>query len=364
MKGTLTHGQVSCLIYAGACGNIVYTFTYVVHVCGRAGWVAVLIGVLLNIPLAMWILSLGKRFQGKTIFDLIETGLGKFVSGTVVFLYLLVTAANAVCMLNMTTGAIRVFFLHNTPTTVIMLIFVSICAVCANSGIFTIGRLIQLLTVMYTSIYFLGFFLSFAGIFKLEYVFPVFDTTIPAFAEGVWITAGTVAESLLFLMVLVGAMTHDKSNYRSVRRGLATWSVILSLALLIMEGDVGHEMLSRIAEAGVAVAGVIEIKSFVRGLEIFIIMTYQYLAICKVIIYLYSSQESLKKLFGGKGGKWMLIIAALFILVPSIWVNSLNTGYFFSLFLGSYVIPAFVAVILILASFGAVRIKKRKGAAA
>ncbi|MPM05331.1 hypothetical protein SDC9_51619 [bioreactor metagenome] len=362
-QGKLTHGQTACLTYASAVGNIVYSFTFVTSIAGRASWVAVLIGVLLNIPFAMWILSLAKSLPGKTIFDLLETGLGKFVCKLIILFYLLVNVAIAVCMMNMSTGMIRVFFLPETPTLIIMLFFVFLCTIFVRSGIFTLGRLIQVLVVLYTLNFFLGYSVSFIKTFKLEYVLPIFDTSVLSFAKGVIITAGTVAESLMFLMLMVGSISHTAKQHRSVKRGIFIWSLVLSFAIIIMEGDMGHEMLYRVAQAGVTVARIIEINSFVRGLEILILMTYQYLAIAKITIYIYCNDESLIKLFNIKKGWLPLTAAALLIFAPSVWINSLNAGYYFSVFLGSYVILPFVLLVLILASVSALRIRKRNEAA-
>jgi len=358
-EGKITHGQAAFLSYASAAGNIVFTFTFATSIIGRAFWVAVLIGALMNIPFALWILYLGKSQQGGTIFDILETGLGKVVCKIIIVMYLLLNIAIAVCMLNMFSGMIKLYFLQFTPTFAIMLFIVLICTIFANSGIQNFARLVEILGLLFTVNYFFGFFLSFFKTFKMEYVVPVFDTSSIQFAKGIMISAGTCGESLMFLMLMVGSISHTKKHYWSVIKGLVSWSLVLAFAILIMEGDIGQELLSAIAQAGVPVARVIQIGDFVRGLEILVLLTYQYIIIEKTIMYIYSSYESLKKLFHVKKSIWLLILSALSIFAASVFVNSYNTGYFFSVFLGSYVILPFVTLVLMLASFS-VMIKKKK----
>jgi hypothetical protein len=321
----------------------------------------VLIGVLINIPFALWILYLGKHQQGGTIFDLLEAGLGKIICKLIILIYLLINIAVAACMLNMITGTVKSFFLPYTPAYVIIFFIVSICAMFANSEIQTFARFIEILVVTFTVNFFIGYFLSFVKLFKIEYVIPIFDASAIQFAMGVMISAGTAAECLLFLMVMVGLMPQTRSYYLSVAKGLAAWSVVLSAAILIMEGDIGHELLSRVAQAGVTIARVVQIQSFIRGLEVLVLFTYQFLAIAKTTLFIYSCHVSAKKLFHAKKGKLLLVLAALLIFAASAFINSFNTGYYLSVFLGSYVILPFVALVLILASFSAVIKRKRNG---
>jgi spore germination protein len=363
IKEEITHGQTACLTYASAAGNIVYTFTFITNVSGRSFWVAVLIGVLLNIPLAAWILYLSKHMQGGTIFDILQMGLGKIISKFIIIIYVFINIAVAACMLNLITGAVKVFFLPHTPSLVITSVIVLLCAIFANSGIQTFGKLIQILSVLFTLNYFMGFSLSFYKTFKIEYVFPVFDTSLLQFTKGIIITAGTISECLLFLMAAISSVPQTKKQNLSVYKGLAVWSLVLSFAIIIMEGDIGNELLAYVGQAGIAVARVLEIKTFIRGVEILLLMTYQYIAIEKTIIYIYICQVSLKKLFNVNKGRFLLIIAALLILAAAVYINSLNIGYYLAVFLGSYVILPFIVIVLLLASLSiAIGTGKSEGA--
>lgn len=359
----LTLGQVSFLMYASAAGNIIYTFTFITSVTGRAFWIATFIGVLLNIPLVFWALYLGRQLQSGTIFDLLEEGLGKIITKLLIIIYFIINVAAASCMLSMFTQTVKVYFLQNTPSFIILLFLVFMCTVFVNSGLKNFARLIQILTVLYMANYFFGFFLSFFGFFKPEYVFPVFDSSILELAKGALITAEISTESLLCLMIILGAVPQDKKKYLSAAKGLITWSVLLSFAIFIMEGDIGHELLARVAQAGITVSRIIQIQNFIRGLEILLLMTYQYFAIVKTTIFLYSCEISSQKLFnvknGKKSSKFFLILSAASIYAVSFYVDSFNGGYFYSIDLGCYVIFPFVILILILASVCTV-IKKVK----
>ena len=315
----------------------------------------------LNIPFAVWILLLGSYKQGGTLFDLLEKGLGKLGCKGILVLYILLNIAVSVCMLNMFAGSVKVLLLPLTPAFVTMLFIVIICAVFANSGIQYFGRLIALLCVLTTVNYYTGYSLSFIKDFKMEYITPIFDASYSQFVKGILLATGLSAECLLFLMVMIGSMPQTQKHYLGVVKGLFIWSIVLSAAILLKEGNIGNELLLQMAEAGISVACIEEVKTYVRGLEIYVLMAYQYMAIMKTTMSLYNCWASAKKLFNVQQGKPLLILSALSVFGASAWMNSYNTGYFFSVFLGSYVILPFVLIILLLCTISVLIIKNRNG---
>ena len=361
IEGKVSHSQAAFLTYGSAMGSFVYTFTMVATVAGRSFWVAILIGILLNIPFAIWILLLGSYKQGGTLFDLLEDGLGKWVCKCIIVIYFLLNIALSVCMLNMFTVTVKMFFLPRTPAFFIILLIVLMCTIFTNSGIKYFGRLIAILCVLSSANYFIGFSLTLFSGFKPEYITPIFDTSFTQFAKGVLITTGSNAECLLFLMVMVSSTPQTSKHYLSVAKALVVWSILASAAIFIMEGNIGHELLSGIEGAGIAVSGIFEIVAFVRGLEIFILMSYQYFAVIKTTIYLYSCWTSAKKFFNVPLGKPLLIISAIAIFAVSAWINSYNIGYFVAVFLGNYIILPFVILVLLLGTLSVIIKKKRNG---
>lgn len=360
-EGKLTHGQTTFFVYGSAAGNIVYTFTWVTYVVGRPFWIATLIGVLVNIPFAVWILFLGSYKKNGTIFDILQDGMGKIVSKVVILIYLAINIASSACMLNMFAGTVRVYFLHHTPSFIIMFLIVLMSAIFVDSGLQNFGKLIEILATLFMVNYFLGFALSFVNLFDIKNIVPVFDTSYSQFFKGVMITAGSNAECLLLLMVTVESTPQTSKHYLSIVKGLFSWSVVLSFAIFIMEGDVSQELLSRVAQAGITVGSIIQIGDFVRGLEIPILITYQFFAFVKTMIFLYCCLVSVKKFINVKKGRLLIIPVALLVLIPSVWINSFNSGYFLAVFLGSYVILPFSVLVLLLASISTAIIKQRNG---
>lgn len=354
-----TREQAILMVCASGFSNIVFTFTWVTKITGKPFWIAVFIGVLANIPLGIWIFHLGRHFQGSTVFDILEKGLGRFICGVIAVIYIILNITIEICMLNLFTGAVKLYFLERTPIWVIMLIILLICTLFANSGMQTFGKLIELLIVLCVVNYFAGFSVSFVKEIKLEYIMPVFDISWPGFAEGVLFTAGSVADGMLFLMVMAGSVPDPHKHYMWVVKGFTYWAFVLSLAILLMAGAVSTEVLSRIGQAGIAVARVFQVREFIRGMEVFMLMSYQYIAIIRTIMILYSCWISSQKLIHIKKPWVLLVLISIAIFLGAVWVNSYNTGFFLAVFLGYYIVLPFVILILLLASLSAA-IKKRK----
>lgn len=359
VENKISHSQVALLACGSAMGNIVYTFPQAAQISGRAFWVATFFGVLINVPFAFWILFLGSYKRDGTMFDLLEEGLGKPICKLVIVAYFLLNVAVGIGMLNMFAGAIKVFFLPRTPAYVIILLIVAMCTIFAKSGLKYFVRLIAILPVLAMTNYYIGFSLSFFKEFKIENVIPVFDTTLPLFIKAMLFTAGNTAESLFIFMILVKNIPQSAKHYLSVAKGYFAWAVILAVAIMIMEGIVSQYLMPGVAAAGITVSSIILASTFLSGLEVFILFTYQYFVMLKTVTTLYCCWTSARKLFNVPKGKPLLILSALILAVSSSWLNSFNKGYFFSVFLGDYVIAPFVGFVLLLCSVSAVIVKNR-----
>lgn len=359
-EGLIKKGQVSFLIYAAASGNIVFTFTYITLVSGRPFWFAVLLGVLSNIPLAYCILLIVMNQPGNSIFDILKKGMGKIVCSVIILIYLIFNIILTSSMLSMFTGIVKIYFLERTPTVVISIFLLAMCSIFANSSIQVTSRLIQTLSFFFTLNYFAGFSISFSRDFNISYVIPVFDTTYSAFFRGVLITSGMSAECLLYLMAITGLIQKPHKEFMSVFKGLLSWSIVLSAAIMIMEGVYRSELLSHVAGAGIAVSRTIQIGNFVRGLEILILMTYQYLVVLKIVIFLQSCFYAVNSLFKIKMRKLFFTFFSLLVLIFSMWMNSFNLGYFISIIVSYFLMP-FVIVVLVLSSISVRSLKKRSG---
>lgn len=359
----LTREQVVFLIFIGALGNIVFSHTWIDDEADRAAWVAAFSGILLVIPLAVWILFLGKKQPDRNVFDILEASLGRIPCAAVCILYIFLNIGLAVAMLNMFTQLLKSFFILFTPAWVTMLFLVFMSAMFVNGGLKSFARTAELLTALGILNYFVSFVPAFPGFVHLEYIWPIFDTTLSGFIKGALFMTGAAGECLLFLMAILAYIPNASKRYMWVAFSIGTCAFVFSSAILVIQAMMGPELAKRIAFGGVNAAKIIQVGDFLRGLEVFIFGTYQFLAIGKTTICLYCAWTAGKKmLHGWKPGIQLLVLACI-ILGASLWLNSYNEAYRLAVLLDGYVILPFSLFVLLLTSAGVFVLMKQTGSA-
>jgi spore germination protein KB len=357
----LTREMVFFLIFISIIGNVVYAHTWIDDFADRSAWLAALAGIMLLIPFAVWILYLGKLCPQTTVFGMIDKSLGKISGGVLRVPFILINILIAVAQLNMFTEMIKVFFLPYTPCCLIMLTLVLISMMFISNGISDFARLVEILAVLGLFFYFTSFIFAFPNNFNFEYIIPVFDTSLSGFIRGVIFITGETSECLLLIMIIVRFIPDPFKHYKWVVYGIGMSGVVFSLAIMFIIAMLSPELAKRIAFGGVNAAKLLQIGDYVRGLEIFIFCTYDFIAVGKIAACMYCCWVSMQKIFGNKKLNLQLSIAALLILVPSLWLNSYNKAYFLAVYLGNYVLLPFTVLMLGLASISIVLRNKKMG---
>ncbi|AKL94684.1 spore germination protein KB [Clostridium aceticum] len=360
----LTREQVIFLCFIGVIGNIVYSHTWIDDYVDRSAWVAGLLGALLIIPFAMWILYLSNRYPQSTIFDILERGLGKFLAKTVSIAFILVNIAVAVAQLNMFTQMLNVFFLQYTPVWVTMMLLVLLGAMFSYGEIQSFARLTEILAVLGVVNYFAAFIFAFPNFFKIEYIIPVFNMPFTGFLKGTLFMIGAASECLLILMILVRFIPSPAKHYMWVVQGIALSAVVISSAIFVIIGVMSPELAKGVAFGGVNAARIIKMGNFLQGLEIFIFASYQIIAIGKITMCIYCAWTSAKKIYNKKP-LLLLFITAIMTFIPAVWLSSYNKAYFLAVLLANYIILPFSVFVLLLTSISIFRtrssIEKFKG---
>ncbi len=360
----LTREQTISLVFISTFGNMVYSHTWIDDDTDRAAWVAAAAGILLLIPFAVWIMQLGKKYPGESVFDIFETNLGKITGYLVRTVYIGINIAVAVAILNMFTQLLKTFFNLYTPLWIIMLFLVMVSVIIISGGFVTFSRLVELLTGLGMINYFISFSFAFPQYIHPEYIFPVFDTSLAGFLQGTVFITGAAAECLLLLMIIVSYIPDPGKHYWWVIKGLIICAVVFPSAILIIMAMISPELAKRIAFGGVNAAKIVQVGEFVRGLEVFMFSTYQFITIGKISLCLYCAWTSTQKMFNNWKPGLQLILLAAIILAASLWLSSYIRAYQLAVLLGRYVLLPFTTAILVLTSLGIWLARKNPGGAA
>ncbi|MDD4802545.1 MAG: GerAB/ArcD/ProY family transporter [Syntrophomonas sp.] len=355
----LSKEMVFFLIFISVLGNIVYSHTWIDDMTGRTAWLVNLAGILLVIPLAGWILYLGKLSPQNTVFDMVEKSLGKIISSLFLILFIFINALVAIAHINMFIGMLKVYFLPYTPSGLIIISMVLMSVMFISKGLPVFARLIEILVVLGMLNYLSSFIFIIPDKFDTKYMFPLFDTTWLDFLKGTVFVLGETSECLLLLMVIVSFIPDPHKHYKWVSYAITLSGIVFSLATLIIIMMLSPELAKRIAFGGVNAAKLLHVGDYVRGLEILILGTYNFIAIGKITLCLYCAWVAMQKVLGSKKQLLQLFAAALLIIIPAVWIDSYNKGYFLAVFLGNYISLPFSLLLLGLASISiAISLKK------
>lgn len=347
---SLTREQVFFVTFLGILGNIVYIHTWIDDAADRAAWISIFLGIVFIIPFALWILYLGKLNPRKTIFEMLQTGIGKYPTKFFIFIYMLINIAVATTQLNMFTQMLKSFFLVNTPSAVIMLILLFLCILFTKKEFIIYARLVEVLAAVALMDYFTSYTFALMGLFHTKYVFPIFVVSPVNILKSALFISGNASELLLLLIIIIPYIQEPIRHYKWVLSGIISSGIVFSLAVFIINGIMSPEIAKTIAYGGVNVAFLIQIGDYIRGLEVLVFGTYQFIAIGKVSACIYCMWTSSKKLFTPRAPNFQIYLCGLFLLIPSIGINSYNNSYFIAVFLSNYVTLPFSILLLLLAT--------------
>lgn len=356
----ITREQVIFLIFMSTLGNMVYSHIWIDDAADRAAWLVAFAGILLNIPLAAGMFYLGKYHPQKTLFDMLEDGLGKIPGILLGLLYITINIAVAVTMLNLFTQLLKTFFIMFTPSWIIMLFIVAIAVLFCSGAFKSFARTVEMLTVLGLLNYFVSFAHAFPTYIHTEYMFPIFDTPWPGLIKGALFIAGAASECLLLVMIMVAYIPDPGKHYMWAVYGLGAAAPVFSSAILFIMAMLSPELAKRIAFGGVNAAKIIQIGDFLQGLEVFIFGTYQFLAIGKTTVCLYCSWTAVKKICNNWQPRLLLLGSALMIFAPAVWLNSYNKAFQLATWLGGYVLLPFSVIMLLLAAVSTFIVKKKR----
>ena len=354
-----TREQVIYLTFIAACGNMAYNSTWCVAISGRSSFVAVFIGTLLMIPVSFLILKVCKKHESCTLFDIIELGFGKFITGIFVIIYSLIVIIIAVSTMLLFTGQISTSFLQLTPPWLIMLIILFISSLIVSKGVNILGRMVEILAIWAICNYFPVFFLSLFKQFNWEYVIPIFDTSFFSFIKGTLFSFGSASEFLIFELIITAYIKEPYKHRKWITRGIFLWAFVIILAVFLIIGIKNVEIFEGMPQVGVEAARAINLGDFIRGVEVFIVMTYQIIAISKIAICIFCIKGATKKTFSFKYSKTFIVLIASIIFIISFEITNVNTVYFLSLFCAIYLTVPFTLLVILFAFFSNLINKKK-----
>lgn len=144
----------------------------IIESCGSSSWVNVIFLGILVLLLGLWISRLFRPFIGKDILDVSEYLGGKLLKLVIGIAYIALFLIISGSLLRYFSGTLKIIYYKNTPTFILLIIFLIGAVVANQTGMKAITRInLIIVPILIASIMVL--FLSTSKLFVAERMFPI-----------------------------------------------------------------------------------------------------------------------------------------------------------------------------------------------
>ncbi|MDW7673843.1 MAG: endospore germination permease [Bacillota bacterium] len=276
---------------------------------GRDAWISEIIGVMLMIGMAWLMVTLCMRFPDKSIIEISEAILGKFLGkliGIGVLWFFLFATASLIRELGelMTT-----VFMPETPIIVFLSLITLLSAYAVRMGVESIARV--------NDVFFLVVITMFGILWALVYKELNFASNLlPIYVEAGWpmIAKGGIVVAAGFMLVLAIGMifpyvNQQKRVFKMTLLGLIIQGIIITGTTIIVITEFGPAQAEMLNFHGIAVTRVIAVAEFLERVDAIFMTVWIISSFVKIALFYYCFVLGLGQVFN--------LEAVNFLIVPS-----------------------------------------------
>lgn len=309
---------------------------------GTDAWIAILLGVGEGLFFAFGYLMLLPRFPGKTLIQIIEVVFGRFMGFliSVGFLWFVFHLLSLVLVTYL--DFLKLAFLTQTPSAVLLLFGVIVCAYTARYGVEVLARCSQIL-VLLTMFIIIIVTLFVIPQMDMRNIQPILNTPWPKMLKAVH-----VASTLPFGQTVVFAMILPFINKKNqLTKVPVTATIIAGLFLSFLSfrtAAVLGKTASIYVYPGYNVARLIEIGDAFNRMEILVALNFLTMGFIKVSVLLYTISLGTAQLF--KLDTYRALVLPIGILVIILTLSNFSNvveNFFFAQEVYPYYALPFIA---------------------
>lgn len=324
-KGEIPSTHLMFLVIGFLQGSLL-TGTFAKEYAKHDIWIVLTIAFLLNLPLAYAYLTLALKFPGNNLIQINDIifgpYLGKVVSIQYILMFFMIIAANFWFV----GDFILTFFVPETPSLVIIIMFAFVCAWAVRAGVEVFARMSFILVIMISLTILITFMLLLKDM-KFSYFLPIFDLPLPDFIHGTHILmAIPFNEVFVFLMVIpcVNKLKEVKSSILySLILGWITFLIVVVRNAAVL-GPLGDIVTSPSMEA----VRLIDIGHILNRLEAIVAISFILTMFLKVAVFYYATVLGIAQVFKLRSYVPLVIpIGILGILIAQTYESTFQYNY-------------------------------------
>ncbi|MDN8590617.1 spore germination protein [Paenibacillus sp. 11B] len=202
-------------------------------------WISIILSGLLVMLLGIILVTLCRRFPGKTVFQFTEEITGKWIAyilGAAIILYFLAISAFEIRVMAEVT---RLYLLEGTPVWAIVMVFMWVGFYLISGGINSMARLYEIILPIALILFVLAIFLS-SSLFEINNLRPVLGEGIMPVFKG--LKSSMLAYTGYEVMFVVMAfMKNPEKGKKAMLWGILISMVIYLITLVMVVGSLSIE---------------------------------------------------------------------------------------------------------------------------
>ena len=296
---------------------------------GNAAWIEMIYVSLIALLLYVFIDFLNRKTQSENIFELSEKVGGKFLRIIVGVVFIAVLLVNLSVNIRIFSECIRTVLLPNTPTTLVMLLFIAAISIAAFMGIYSICR-VHALFVPVAAFVMLGFLIMLIPDINLNNLFPLIGTgTKQVFVSG--LRSISVFSDVMSIYILAPFCKSKRDTKRSVFYGILIGGLVATLMLLLYALVYPYPISREFVIPIYQLARIVNVGQYFQRFEAFFEFTWSIAmmlyASFSLFLICYSFSETFKTKYYREAILPVVLLAASLGFVPTNFVTLLSDGY-------------------------------------
>lgn len=286
-----------------------------VEIAKQDAWISLIITGLLCITIVFLLTRLALAQQNQTLMGSSVLIFGRWVGKIVVMPYFLVWIAISAVALRSMVDFFQSTLLNKTPSWIIMIIVLSLMVYLVHGGISVIGRFSEIVGPVFFLLVILSFILNITNV-NIAKIVPVLgDNEIPTIIKGVVPSTPLIGVELVMILVLMSFMRNPKKAPLQSTIAVATASLILVIAAILILLVFGPELSTMINTPYFELVRAIDIMDFIQNLDVFFVVVALFGTAILLSSHLFIVAYEMSNWFGMKNWKSML-----WGVTPVVWI--------------------------------------------
>jgi spore germination protein KB len=317
--------QLLILVFLYSIGTVIlHTPSLMAHIAKQDAWIAAIIGTGAGIILTGLYIKVGNLFPSLSLDRLNEKLFGRFIGkavNTFFFFWAFVSASEIVFYIG---DFVATFWMPETPSFAIHIMFSFIVILAVRLGIEPISRLTEILFLPVTLLLVI---LIIAIVPKVEWmnIQPVLEFGIrPILRAALVFVSFFSFSSVMFLMIYPSLVTERKKAAKGFLKGTIYAGIILVIVMSLNILVLGVDLTTRNIAPSYALARKINIGNFVTRIEAFLALFWIMTVFIRGVVYFYVSVVVFSNIFEVKDYRHlcsplgMIMVVFSLILFPNI----------------------------------------------